>query len=145
MSHKCEAAVITCEDFRLHQRKDGRNYIADFVKSLGVDADLITRGGSIQDLVRPETEGFCECLFRDSRVSAVLHSIKTIYLVNHEDCGAYGALNFASKDEEFAKHAQDLRDAKKKINERFPEVEVKLFFAYLAAGTSDVFEIKALA
>ena len=49
--HKCEAAVITCEDFRLHQRKDGRNYIANFIKSLGVDADLITRGGSIQDLV----------------------------------------------------------------------------------------------
>lgn len=142
MSHKCEAAVITCEDFRLHQRKDGRNYIADFVKSLNVDADLITRGGSIQDLVRPESEGFCECLFRDSRVSAVLHSVKTIYIINHEECGAYGALNFSSREEELAKHFEDLKAAKVKINERFPEVEIKLFFAHLTPNTSDVFDIK---
>lgn len=145
MSHTCEAAVITCEDFRLHQRKDGRNYIADFIKSLGVDADLITRGGSVQDIVRPETEGFCECLLRDSRVSTALHNIKTLYLVNHEDCGAYGSFAFATKEEEMAKHTQDLKDAKEAISEKFPGIDIRLYFGYLKEGTSDVFEIRPLA
>lgn len=58
MSHYCKACLVTCEDFRLHQRKGGRNYIAEFIKNLGVDCDLITRGGAVQDLVRPSSGGF---------------------------------------------------------------------------------------
>ncbi|NCO79712.1 hypothetical protein CO116_01240 [Candidatus Falkowbacteria bacterium CG_4_9_14_3_um_filter_38_19] len=34
MSHHCPAAVITCEDFRLHQRLDGRNCLAEFIRDL---------------------------------------------------------------------------------------------------------------
>jgi hypothetical protein len=45
MAHYCDIALVTCEDFRLHQRKHGRNIIADYVKELGCDCDIITRGG----------------------------------------------------------------------------------------------------
>jgi len=156
MSHKCEIALITCEDFRLQQRKDGRNYVAEFIKSLGEDCDLITRGGGVQDLVRPPHQGFFwkflrwvgldfkKSLLRDVEVSVKLHQASTIHLVNHEDCGAYGGMNFSSRDEELAQHKKDLGDAKKIILEKFPEINIKLYFAELKGGTEDIFIIKEI-
>ncbi|MEA3398414.1 MAG: hypothetical protein U9R06_01580 [Patescibacteria group bacterium] len=41
--------MITCEDFRLHQRKDGRNIIAEFIKDKEIDCDVITRDEAIKD------------------------------------------------------------------------------------------------
>lgn len=144
MSHKCEAALITCEDFRLHQRKDGCNYVADFIKKLNIDCDLITRGGAVQDLVRPKKENFDFSLLRDVEVSVKLHSAKIIYLLNHEDCGAYSGMNFATREEELEQHYNDLAIAKKIISARFPEAEIRLYFAELGIGTNDVFKIKEI-
>ncbi|HPQ68046.1 MAG TPA: hypothetical protein PKW95_02885 [bacterium] len=131
MGHVCDAAVVTCEDFRLHQRADGSNFIAEFIKSLKVDCDLITRGGSVQDLLRPKMPGFDQALFRDLTVSVELHQVKTIYLINHEDCGAYGAMQFADREAETAQHHQDLREARNLLMTKFPEVEIVLYFAEL--------------
>ncbi len=142
MAHYCETALITCEDFRLHQRKDGRNYIAEFIKKIGLDCDLITRAGGVQDLVRSPDKSYNECLLRDCEVSAKLHEARTIFLVNHEDCGAYAEVNFSSREEEIAYHYNDLKIAREIILEKFPNKEVKLYFAELAPGTTDVFVIK---
>lgn len=144
MSHHCEAALITCEDFRLHQRKDGRNCISEFIKSLGIDCDLITRAGGVQDLVRPGKDDYCDCLLRDGLVSVKLHEAKTIYLVNHEDCGAYSEFNFSSREEELKQHYHDLKEAKKTILENFPGKDIKLYFGELKPGTDDNFDIKKI-
>ena len=142
MSHKCEAALITCEDFRLHQRGDGHNCIAEFIKEKGVDCDLITRGGGVQDLARPKESGFDASLLRDSEVSAKLHSCSTIYLINHEDCGAYASMEFNNREEELEQHKNDLQEAKKLLSDNFPEIQVETYFGYLQTGTSDVFQIE---
>ena len=144
MPHTCEAALITCEDFRLHQRKDGRNYVVKFIQGLGVDCDLITRGGAIQDIVRPAKENFDKSILRDSEVSAKLHKVDTIHLLNHEDCGAYGSMEFKSREEELTQHKKDLRKAQEILLKEFPGVEVKIFFAELEQGTDDVFIIKEI-
>jgi len=141
MSHYCEAALITCEDFRLHQRLDGKNYIAAFIESLGMDCDLLTRAGGVQDLVRPKEHGYCDSLLRDTEVSAKLHEAQTIYLVNHEDCGAYAGMDFSSREEELEQHYKDLVKAKKMILEKFPGKDVKLYFGELKESP-DTFEIK---
>lgn len=140
MSHTCDAAMVTCEAFRLHKRKNGRNFIASYIESLGVDCDLITRGGCIQDLVRPQP-GFEESLLRDLNVSVELHKAKTVYLVGHEDCGAYGHFEFPDRDSETTQHYLDLRAAKAILNRRFPDVDVQLRFAELRPGTSDDWRI----
>lgn len=141
MAHLCKFAVVTCEDFRLHQRKYGGNIIGRFIQSLGEDCDLITRGGCIQDLVRPKP-GFADSLFRDLEVSVKLHHAEKIYLIGHEDCGAYGHFQFAAREVELAQHFADLQAAKQLIEARFPGVTVVRCFAYLQAGTSDRFDIK---
>ena len=144
MSHHCEAAIITCEDFRLHQRKDGRNYVAEFIKSLEGDCDLITRGGGVQDLVRPKQQNFDSSVLRDAEVSAQLHEAHTIYLINHEDCGAYSDMDFSSREEELEQHFRDLREAKKLLEENFPGKQIKLFFGYLREGSKDEFDIEEI-
>ncbi|KKT24696.1 MAG: hypothetical protein UW11_C0042G0003 [Parcubacteria group bacterium GW2011_GWA2_43_9b] len=141
--HHCEAVLITCEDYRLHQRKDGRNYIADFIKSLGVDCDLITRAGGAQDLVRPQI-GFDASIMRDAEVSAKLHNATRIHLINHQNCGAYGASNFSSLEAEREQHKKDLLLAREILNRRFPGKEIKIYFAELADKDKDVFEIKEI-
>lgn len=142
-SHHCKAVLVTCMDFRLHQRADGRNYTADFIRRLRIDCDLITRGGSIQDLVRSkEGSGFDKSLLRDSKVSAKLHQVETVYLINHEDCGAYGEMDFSSREEEIAQHEEDLKKAREIINEEFPDVKVELFFGDLKEGTSDEYSFR---
>lgn len=141
MSHHCNFSVLTCEDFRLHQRKDGRNYIAEFIKGLGEDADLITRAGGVQDLVRPKNGGYKDSIIRDLNVSVKLHNAKTIVLLNHGDCGAYASFGFQDKEDELKQHYADLNDAKDIIVKEFPEVEVKLFFAELEKDSGDVFVI----
>ena len=144
MAHYCEAALITCEDFRLHQRKDGRNYIAEFIKNIGTDCDLITRAGGIQDIVRPKDKSYCDCLLRDSGVSAKLHNAKTVYIINHADCGAYGGFNFQAGEKEFARHKKDMIKAKSEILKEFPELSIKLYYGELATGSNDIFNIKKI-
>jgi hypothetical protein len=141
MAHSCEACVVTCEDFRLHQRADGRNAIGDYIRSLGVDCDLITRGGGIQDLVRPRL-GFDDSLVRDLDVSVTLHGVKTIHLVNHEDCGAYGSHAFASRQDEMRRHRTDLELAREMIRRKFPGVDVVTAFGELQAGTTDRYVVR---
>ena len=145
MSHHCRATVLVCEDFRLHQRVDGRNYISDFIKSLSGDCDIITRGGGVLDIVRPAESGFRESVVRDLKVSTELHQVKEIYLINHEDCGAYGSMNFSSKDEELKQHFRDLKKAKKIIGEEFKQIKIKIFFAELVIDSFDKFVFKEVA
>lgn len=141
MAHKCGAALITCEDFRLNQRKGGRNCIAEFIKKLETNCDLITRAGGVQDLVRPEDQGFFKSLLRDLRVSVELHETKTVHLINHEDCGAYSSLNFSSREEELEQHKKDLKTAREIISKEFPGMEVKLYLAELEPEPGDIFVI----
>lgn len=144
MPHTCHACLITCQDFRLHQRKDGRNYVGEFIKNLEIDCDLITRAGGILDLIRPAKDNHDHSVLRDTEVSAELHKVETAYLLNHESCGAYGSIKFSSRDEELKQHYADLHDAKEKILKNFPNVKVKMFFAELEQGTTDVFVIKEI-
>jgi len=143
VSHTCEAALVTCEDFRLHQRSDGRNCIGDFVRSVSVDCDVITRAGSIQDLARGEP-GQGDSLLRDLRVSVELHEAKTIYLINHQDCGAYAHFGFKDLCAERQHHAADLCAAREVLHDAFPEVDVVLLWAKLEPGSTDRYVIEPL-
>ena len=143
MPHTCDACIVTCEDFRLHARADGENLIADYARGLGVDCDLITRAGSIQDLVRPQG-GLDESLMRDIIISVRRHHVKAIHLISHEDCGAYADFDFATRDRERAQHHGDQRAARGILDRRFPEVEIILAFAELVPGNRDRFAIRPL-
>jgi len=54
MDHICDAGLITCEYFRLQQRKDGCNYVAEFIKSF----DVIVAEFSFEDKFSDSEEIF---------------------------------------------------------------------------------------
>ena len=54
-----------------------------------------------------------------------LHKITRVVLVNHEDCGAYGAAGT------YERHKMDLEEAKRKIKILFPDLDVETYYLHL--------------
>ena len=51
------------------------------------------------------------------KLSHDLHGISRVILMNHLDCGAYGGrAAFASDEEEYSRHAEDLRSAARRLS-----------------------------
>ena len=138
------AVVVTCIDPRLHQRKDGRNFIGQFIfQFVKRDSYLVANAGGVQklfSLIRNDFEG------RNS--NPILYNLEIaigkvnepiIYLVNHEDCKAYGKYNLENREAEIEKHRQDLKDAKVVILKYYPDAKIKMFFAKLIRPSNDNF------
>lgn len=109
----CEAIVVTCIDFRfqrlferwLHENFDSRYY------------DRVAYAGGVLnwDIVFPMIE-----------FAQKAHRVKRVILVNHEDCRAYGDAGTPER------HVHDLREARKRVLQAFPDVTVELYYARLA-------------
>jgi carbonic anhydrase len=120
MAQQCEAVVVTCIDFRfqkffdpwLHERLRHGNY------------DRIGIAGGVKSW---------ETVFSQIQISKDLHGVKKVLLVNHEDCGAYGEAGTVHR------HEVDLREAMAKVREKFPDVDVELYYARLS-GSFDAIE-----
>jgi len=126
--HSCEAVVLTCIDFRFWRET------VEFVeKELGIkDFDFPSLPGSakaINDCLKEDDLAF-NCV----SVSCDLHHAKKVVIVNHEDCGAYGgSAKFGGDQEKEQKfHEEELRKARKKLIDKYPEKEYILLFAKLA-------------
>ena len=115
-------------DFRFRKILDA------FLEREGLDedrADVIRLPGAAKNLARPANERDREILYEAFQISYDLHEARQFYVINHEDCGAYGPELEADDAEELAVHRQDLRNARDLCNERFPDVEVIPCFAWL--------------
>lgn len=120
--HHCPIFVLGCLDFRF------RDQLSDYIKSQhgDIDFDEALLAGASKNLVDEQT---CDLVLNQIKISRDLHQAKIIYLTNHIDCGAYGgSLSFSSKDEEVNKLTEDLREAKKIVKGKYPDVEVKMLF-----------------
>jgi carbonic anhydrase len=123
MSHVCSHALVRCIDFRLGHA------VHDYIhNSLCKDADIISLAGAAKGIAQTQL-GIIE---EQIALSKRLHKIEEVVLMNHTDCGAYGGkAAFASKEEECAKHTEDLLTAKAKIQELHPELRVRLTIAHI--------------
>jgi hypothetical protein len=115
-------------DYRLHDQL--RNFIV--TENLDRDgADIVRVAGVAKNLARPSDPSEREFVLQQLRVSAMLHGMKEIYLVNHEDCAAYGPENVPDSDEELMVHSKDLRAARTLLNEEFPKIDIRAYFMWL--------------
>ena len=64
-------------------------------------------------------------VLRQVEISDRLHDINRIILINHEDCGAYGA------EGNYARHKSDLEEAERKLEALFPHLKVKTYYLHL--------------
>jgi carbonic anhydrase len=126
--HSCRACLVFCMDFRFHGPLRG------FLVEKGLDkdgADIVRVAGAARSLVQSNVARDRDFLQEQLAVSCRLHDVRQFYLVNHEDCGAYGQEQVPDTDEELAMHSRDLRAARTLLEERFPTIEVLTYFMRL--------------
>ena len=130
---ECKACLVYCMDFRLHEALT--NFFAE--QKLDADgADVIRVGGAIKSLAQPKETRDREFLLEQLNVAYELHGVRQFYLINHEDCGAYGLEDVIDSPEELATHQEDLRVAKALVQDRFPDTEILTYFMRLS-GTAE--------
>ena len=127
-SHGCKACIVYCMDFRLHKQLDGF-FLQQKLNADG--ADVIRVAGAAKSLVQPKNVRDRDFLMEQLEIAYKLHGVRQFYLINHEDCGAYGLEDVLDSDEELAIHRQDLHAAKTLVQERFPDAEVFSYFMWL--------------
>ena len=110
--HSCEAVVIHCIDFRL------QHYLNDWLTNRfgKKNYDRISIAGGIKDL---------DFVTRQVEISHRLHETRKAILVNHEDCGAYGAAGTKER------HTVDLTEAEDKIEALLPGLDVEIYYLHL--------------
>ncbi len=122
MSYSCQAIVISCMDFRLHNALHLRT--DEKFGCHGYDLVHVAGGGGAilsQDSM--------ELVLKQIGLSVKLHGVKEVVLVNHEDCGAYGGKKmFANDQEERRKHRDDLEAAAAIVSARYPTLAVTTVF-----------------
>lgn len=127
--HQCRACVVYCIDFRFHDHLN--KFIAN--KGLDKEADIVCEAGAAKNLASEEGIGR-QFVLEQLEISRRLHNIREIYLINHEDCGAYGLEDEVDSEEELEEHRKDLRCARRLLEERFAGVEIFTYFMTLAGG-----------
>lgn len=112
MPHICNAVIVTCMDYRLQK------YIEDWARqNLGEkNYDRVAVAGGVLDQ---------EFVLKMTRLSCKLHLINQVVLINHEDCGGYGAAGT------YRRHCQDLSAIKEKITQQLPRLDIKTYFLHL--------------
>jgi carbonic anhydrase len=112
MRLQCETLIVHCMDYRL------QGFLNQWLESNfpALSYDRVAIAGGVYD--REYVIGQVGIAFR-------LHEIKKVVLINHEDCGAYGAT------ENYERHKSDLEEAERKIKALFPDLDVETYYLRL--------------
>ena len=126
--HQCKACLVYCMDFRFHDS------LAKFLAEqelVEAGADIIRVAGATKSIAQPQQSRDRDFLLEMLTVSYDLHGVRRFYLINHEDCGAYGPEEVPDSEEELAIHRDHLRRAKALLKSLYPKVEVLTYFMWL--------------
>jgi carbonic anhydrase len=117
---QCDALVVHCMDYRLQK------FLQPWITvRFGYDNfDIISLAGSVHDY---------EMVLKYVQLAVDIHAIKTVCLINHEDCRAYG------REGTYKRHRHDLLDTSMKLHALFPDLNVEAFFLHLD-GTFELIE-----
>jgi carbonic anhydrase len=123
--YKCEAAVVWCFDNRFEM------VLRKLLKRLGVGYfDPIRIAGGTKYLASADDEANRTFVLEQIRISMRLHETKTVILMLHSDCGAYGGLAAFGDDaeKEAQNHQAQLQIAASYLLSQIPELTVKPYF-----------------
>ncbi|OGJ50876.1 hypothetical protein A2335_00850 [Candidatus Peregrinibacteria bacterium RIFOXYB2_FULL_32_7] len=114
MSHNCKAVIVHCIDFRFQKALNEFLQKNDLIGNI----DRISIPGGVKDMKK---------VLEYVELSVKLHGTKEVYLVNHQDCGAYGLgeIEF-TKEKEI--HKKDLEKMKKILSEKIPGLKINILF-----------------
>jgi hypothetical protein len=123
--YDCDAALVWCYDYRFESA------LRKLLKRLEIyRPDPIRIAGGAKSLVSPQYDGDRHFLVDQIRKSMQLHGTRTVLLMLHSDCGAYGGLAAFNNDpaKELENHRRDLHAAADCLKQAIPELTVRGFF-----------------
>lgn len=112
--------TVSCIDFRF------RTKVADWIKNeLNDESDIVALAGVSKAILDEDTRA---AVIKQIDIAHRLHEIKTVHLIDHMDCGAYGgSTKFdGDKEAEVAMHQEELKKAANVIAEAVPGVSVEI-------------------
>jgi len=139
--HQTSTLVIGCVDFRL------RDEITRFLKErlfLLDDYNELTLPGASLAFVQTKMESWSKTIEETVSVLKDLHNIKQIIFIDHMKCGAYKVIKgqsvMESSETELAAHKATLAEARKKMNQQFPDLKVYCFLMDLDGNVEQIVE-----
>jgi len=123
--YKCEAAIVWCFDNRFE------TVLRKLIKRLQIEYfDPIRIAGGTKCLASPDRESDRDFLIEQIRLSMRLHDTKSVILMLHSDCGAYGGLAAFENDSdtEAQHHCLELQRATSYLHSQIPELKVQPVF-----------------
>ena len=121
----CDAAVVWCYDNRFE------TVFRKLLKRIGVfHSDPIRIAGGARCLGSSGQESERRFVLEQIKRSMNLHSTRTVVLMLHSDCGAYGGLAAFQHDagKEARNHSADLQQATAFLKSAIPGLTVRAYF-----------------
>lgn len=118
--------LIGCIDYRFQCE------LTTFMEARGLKNryDQLTLPGSALAALNPNNEAWKEVFLEQLELVVRLHSISTIIILDHRDCGMYktiyGKTYIQDGDQELELHTQSLKKLRSIIHNLYPEIEVEL-------------------
>lgn len=133
-AHDAKVMLVSCMDFRL--REDIFKYMIE--KGYDVNYDQFILAGVSLGINQTQNPYWGSTLIEHIKISAGLHHIHKIILMDHLDCGAYKTFcpHIKNEEEEYKEHKKNLELAEKKLHEEFTNLKVKKLIMHLD-GTVD--------
>lgn len=126
MSHKAQAIVQTCIDFRF--RKALNTFIENELNLHSIDLKM--DDGGVKMIF--EEGPIREWIFNNYQTSFDSHGIERVILINHQDCGAYGGSKVhESLDKEIESHEIQLRHAVSIVRAKFADKQIEAYLALI--------------
>lgn len=133
--HRAKALVLSCIDFRFVSLEQS------FLSGQHLDQayDWVALAGASLALTGFPHPAEAETFWDQLGLSKQLHDIRKVIILDHQDCGAYASIYrqpFADLQSEQSLHAKYLNQAAEQIRQRYPDLEVELYFAQLTGEIS---------
>jgi len=133
-THQAKALVLSCIDFRFLTAESlflGR-------KHLGGEYDWTALAGASLAVTGFPHPSDAEAFWDQLDLSYRLHHINKVIVIDHQDCGAYATMidpNLSKHPvRELQVHTEYLNRAYQSIRDRYPDIQVELYFATLNKG-----------
>ncbi|MBF2077901.1 MAG: hypothetical protein IGR76_05115 [Synechococcales cyanobacterium T60_A2020_003] len=128
--HRAKALVLTCIDFRFVSLEQS------FLSNQHLDQayDWVALAGASLALTGFPHPAEAEAFWDQLGLSKQLHNINKVIILDHQDCGAYASVHkqpFSDLTSERNFHAKYLNQAYEQIRQRYPNLDVELYFAEL--------------
>ena len=135
--HHCEAVVLSCIDFRFW--RETIEYVEKELAIKNFDFPSLPGAAKAINDCPSDKDLAMSCI----SVPCDLHQAKTLVIVNHADCGAYGGSKKFNSDSHAEQmfHQTELIRAKKKIAAEYPDLRIILVYAKLVGSDIEFLKI----